>query len=327
MNSSIESLNPSLAVAPAISRAVTFLAQSQLAHGEIPVHRFHDSVMSGDGAFDSSPFATSLALIALKGLKYPLVAEIRRKATAFLWEQYEPPGVWRYWSSRQGTPIDPDLDDTCCISYALFGSAHSPVSSASACDNVALILRNRHSSGLFKTWLRDDSADNDVDGVVNANVLLYLGERAETLPARDIIIAAINQDREAKASIYYPNASALYHAVARAYVNGVAGFSLCKDAILRKLDCSCLNNDPIALATSIFIRISFGAIAGPVAVDVARLLALQHADGGFAKAAFYTGPEPPAPRSVWWGSRELSTTLCIEALATFFNSKAADAFG
>ena len=327
MSSSIKTLSPSLAVVPVISRAVTFLAQSQLAHGEIPVHRFSDSAMTGTGAFDSTPFATGLALIALKQLEHPLVAEIRRKATSFLYEQYEPPGVWRYWSSRQGTPIDPDVDDTCCISYALNGRAHSRVASASACDNVALILRNRHASGLFKTWLRDNSADNDVDGVVNANVLLYLGERPETLPARDIIIAAINQDREAQASIYYPNASALYHAVARAYVNGVAGFSLCKDAVLRKLDSTCLDNDPIALASAIFTRVSFGDLARPLVVHVARLFALQQADGGFAKAAFYTGPEPPAPRSVWWGSRALSTTLCVEALAAFFNSKAADAVG
>lgn len=299
------------AVNAAIDRALVFLASRQLHHGEIPIHRFASPDLSGAPKLDSSPFATALALIGLREVEHPLVPLIRGRAERFLQEEREGAGLWRYWSSRHGTKIDPDLDDTCCASFALAGDG------ARSGENVAVILGNRHSSGLFKTWLRDPDEDNDVDGVVNANVLLCLGERDETRAARDIVCDAIRGDREAQSTCYYLDPLALYHAVARAYRHGVAGFAACRASILAKTVEPAGPRGALAAALRVATRVYFDADPSSVEADVAHLLSAASADGGFERAAFYSGPEPPAPRSVWWGSEELTTAIAVEALALY----------
>jgi hypothetical protein len=305
-------------LADALDRAVVFLAERQLPYGEIPIDRFGDAALAGEARRDSSPFATSIAVLALDLVaEHRLVPELRRRAQAFLLEEREAPGVWRYWSSRNGAPIDPDLDDTCCASFALAGNA------ARRGDNVTTILGNRHPSGLFKTWLRDPERNNDVDGVVNANVLLCLGERPETTAARDIVSAAINADREAQSTCYYLDPLALYHAVARAYAHGIRGFESCKQSVLTKIDASPVALSALSAALRVSTRLCFGADSRSTDRDVAYLLACQSAEGGFAREAFYSGPEPPAARSVWWGSEELTTALSLEALARYRSSRGA----
>jgi hypothetical protein len=285
---------------------VDFLAGRQLAHGEFACFRHPDPSLAGEGVLDSSPFVTTFVLHALELVSHPAKESMRGRAFAFLEAEREPPGVWRYWTSRQGSVIDHDLDDTACASFALRDRSKQ--------DNLEVILANRHESGLFKTWLRPPDADNDVDGVVNANVLLYLGERPETTAARDIVTAAINDGREQAASVYYVEPAALYHAVARAHAHGVTGFVRCRDAVADKLGGA--GEDPLASALSLCALADF-AIDRPAERRrrLEALLARQSADGSWPRAAFYAGPEPPAPHAVWWGSEELTTSLCIAALA------------
>jgi hypothetical protein len=302
----------------AIDRAIVFLADRQLPHGEIPIHRFDDAALASAGRPDSSPFATSIALLALELVaEHRLVPQLTRRAQAFLLEEREAPGLWRYWSSRNDAHIDPDLDDTCCASFALAGTA------ARRGDNVPRILENRHPSGLFKTWLRDPERDNDVDGVVNANVLLCLGERPETTAARDIVSAAILAGREAESTCYYLDPLALYHAVARAYAHGVRGFERCRQNVLAKTEDPPVARNALSAAMRVSTRLCFGADSRSVDRDVAYLLARQSADGAYPRAAFYSGPEPPAARAVWWGSEEFTTALCLEALARYRSSRSA----
>ncbi len=302
-------------VGSAIDRAIVFLQDRQLAWGEFASYRFGDPALEEPGRLDSSPFVTTFVLHALNFVDHPAVANVRRRALAFLREEREEPGLWRYWSSRQGTAIDPDLDDTCCASFIL--SLH-PSPDDRLGDNYDRILKNRHASGLFKTWLRAPEADNDVDGAVNANVLLYLGERAETHAARDIVARAINEDREAVASWYYPDALALYYMVARAYDHGVAGFHICRDAILHKVAARQSIGNDNALATALGLCTLASFRAPPNAVSdrsLDRLIDAQEADGSWPRCPFYSGPEPPVPHSVWFGSQEMTTALCLEALA------------
>ncbi len=50
---------------------------------------------------------------------------------------------------------------------------------------------------------------------------------------------------------------------------------------------------------------------------VGHLLAQQGEEGGFSRAAYFMGPFAPAPRSVWFGSEELTTALALEALVRY----------
>lgn len=299
--------------AAAIARGIGFLRQMQLDWGEFACRKYADAQLGGSGRLDSSPFATALVLYSLGFVAHPEVAAMRANALGFLMEEWEGPGVWRYWSSRNGAPIDPDLDDTCCVSFAL---KQGGVAVERLAANEHCILENRHASGLFKTWLRHEDADNDVDGAVNANVLLYLGEREETAPACRIVADAIVADREHEASWYYTSALALYYMVSRAFFNGVSGFGACGEAIVEKTRMRLRDphRDPMSVAFALCILQNYGAMLTDESA-VRWLVEQQQPQGQWARSAIYRGPEPPVPYCAWWGSEELTTGLCVEAIA------------
>ena len=51
--------------------------------------------------------------------------------------------------------------------------------------------------------------------------------------------------------------------------------------------------------------------------QIELILAVQYDDGSWPRVAFYSGPRPPLPRSVWFGSEDLTSALCLEALARY----------
>ena len=110
-----------------------------------------------------------------------------------------PPGVWSYWTGASGKRIEPDLDDTSLLSFVL--RRHHP--HVALGSNVEAILASRNRDGLFHTWLRPPDQSNDVDAVVNANVVLHLGERKETAAACDFLRACVLSGQEAGSYWYY----------------------------------------------------------------------------------------------------------------------------
>jgi len=300
------------ATSSSVAAAVGFLARAQQPWGEVCARRYNNPRLIGTGLFDSSPFATTFVLYALGAVTHPGAEPVRAAALSFLHSELEPPGLWRYWTSRQGVAIDPDLDDTACAAFALWGAQHGADP-----PNLRIILENRHPCGLFKTWLRHHDAHNDIDCAVNANVLLLLGEREETIPARDRVIQTILDGGEESACWYYPDRLALYYLISRAFRHGVQGFSACRDAILRQTirniqDPSCT---ALGLAMGICILCNFEHRSEDAVPDaLEHLLAAQSADGSWPRAALYTGPEPPSSHLVWWGSEELTTAFCVEAI-------------
>src|SRR5207237_1773965 len=97
-------------------------------------------------------------------------------------------GLWRHWARDhpQYHPLPPDLDDTSCASAALLRAGRAFP------DNRKLLLGNRNRRGLFYRrkltpaqfrhplvtyffFRRTSAKPFDVDAVVNANVLFYLG--------------------------------------------------------------------------------------------------------------------------------------------------------
>jgi hypothetical protein len=315
-------------VSNAIDAAVSFLARRQQPYGELAAYRYFNPSLEGAGMLDSSPFTTTFAMHALELVSHPAAGEIRRRAAAFLLEERSGPGLWRYWASRAHLPIDPDLDDTCCVSYAL---RDHPSGEENTRDNVERILGNRDRTGMFKTWLRGDGQPNDVDSVVNANVLLYLGERPETEAARDALVRIIREGHGAVASHYYLDELALHYAVGRAFGGGVLGLSACRGAVshaiaARRARGGGTFGGAMTTALAVCALTSFEAFDDrALAGDVAFLLRCQGSDGGFPRAAFYAGPEPPEPHRVYWGSEELTTALCLEALARFGRAQATPA--
>lgn len=329
----------------AILRAVAFLRSRQLPHGEFVTLLGTDRQMSNP-AFDSSPFVTSFVLYGLTQLDRAWVEDIVSKAAAFLLSEMEFGGVWRYWSSRQHKHcrLPPDIDDTACISFALKNAGYPPP------RNGWAFRGNRDSEGRFRTWIfprrrngRDpvfllaraigfcharlrtmsvpmpSSEDprfrimhiqpDDVDPVVNANALLYLGERPDTLPAAELVIETVLGARPGR-SLYYEDPLDLQYAAARAFRHSSPRLSVLREHIVSRIAERArggegLNPLQAAMATSALLTFEPASVL--VGELLERIRGSQRDDGGWDAFPFYNV----------WGSEELTTSFCLEALARF----------
>jgi len=309
-------------LASAIEKAIDFLYHHQLPYGEFKTYMSPNLRLEDQYLPDSTPFVTTLVLYCLGFVNCPKASEMTRKAVNFLIEEMKPPGVWRYWTSRTNQQPTPDLDDTSCASFVL-KKYHPHIDS-----NIGIVLSNRNDQGLFCTWIKDDhTAQNDVDSVVNANVLLYLGEREETKAVCDYLNHIVLNDQEQGSYWYYLDHLALYYMMSRAYFNGVPKLRDSQNAVINKLtlrqqkDGSFGNELYTALAVCTLLNFEYddSTTLNP-AIDY--ISNRQQKDGAWARVAFYTGPEAPIPHSFWFGSEELTTALCLEALARYRHSTA-----
>ena len=201
-----------LAIRHAIEKGLAYLESAQLPSGEIPIEMSPTPEMSGQCVRDPVVFPAALAARVLSIT--PSAARVRSRAVDFLVREMEPDGLWRYPSSEHPGHdwIPLDVDDTSIASAALLRAAR-PFP-----NNRALLLANRNRRGLFKTWIvrwwphprktyrffRDSTAKvGDVDAVINANVVIYLGLCEETRPAIAHMLAVLRANREMMSTKWY----------------------------------------------------------------------------------------------------------------------------
>jgi hypothetical protein len=159
---------------------------------------------------------------------------------------------------------------------------------------------------------------HEVDGVVNANVLLYLGENEHTRAAVDYLIHIVRGAKEGDCTRYYPDRRAFYYMLSRAYWSGVTSLGVTKDAVLERIIAAGRVRDAsdTALATALVAcsLLNYGHLEFPLPEAIAALLEMQWSDGSWPKTPLYLGPAP------YYGSEELTTALCLEALARYLRS-------
>jgi hypothetical protein len=309
-------------------RALTFLHSAQLPHGEFRTLASPDRQMTRDGRFDSSPFVTSLIAHSLGLVGHPLAREMVARAARFLRSEMEGPGLWRYWSSRnpRHRQLELDLDDTCCVAHAL-RQAGCEVS-----DNEAVLLANRSPEGLFYTYVVPRTGSppeviealaplangatiiklsaagmlHEIDPVVQANVLLWLGEREETAPVVAYLIDAVRSGEQAIASRYYPDPLAFYYFLSRAYAAGCRSLGAVREGIVARIEARAAAEYDTALAACTLLNLEQRSEA--LADAVGELRATQRDDGSWPTSAFYTDGID------CYGSGELTTALCVEAM-------------
>lgn len=323
---------------PAIQRAIDFLAQAQLPDGEF-VTFIAPADNPAKAEWDSSPFVTSLVTYSL-GHAGAGARPLIERALSFLTAEMEPGGVWRYYSSKQvkHLRIGPDLDDTACASFVLLHNGRSVPS------NRWIFLANTDARGLFCTWLlptpgsdirllrvlaeghriaeakvaprfrshRDPTLPGEVDAVVNANVVLYLGECEETTAAIRYLLDLLQSEPERYESHYYADVVALYYMVARACANGVPSLTPAGDAVTRKIEERVRSRSlgsPLASALAACALLTFAPRSNALPQIIESIREAQNADGSWDRAIFYRGP------TKCWGSETLTTALCLEALA------------
>ncbi len=303
------------AITDALDRAIAFLERSQLPSGELRV--------LASGKPDPSIFPTALAAHALSFA--PGAAKVRERALDFLLSEMEPHGLWKHWTREHPYhhQLPPDLDDTSCASAALVrGGRTFP-------DNRALLLRNRNRRGLFYTWkltlaqlrhplvcfaffTKTSAKPFDVDAVVNANALHYLGDAPEVV---EHLLRILRENRESQCDKWYENPFAIWYFFSRALHGSTpeAG-ELIAAKIAAAKPSNALEHALAICALRYWNR----------PADVAPLLALQLESGAWPAAPLYHGGRArrrdgtfaaPHPDTPHWGSEELTTAFCIEALA------------
>jgi len=309
----------------AIRRAVSFLRQKQTKYGEFQTRRAERADLS-DGVPESSIFTTAYALQALEYAEDFGVHDLQAAGVRFLIEQKEERDVWRYWSTHSSwrTWTPPDTDDTACAAFAVRHVRPDIFRG----PNVQTLLRWRNSDGLFLTWLEDPTPfgwPNDVDSVVNANVLLYLGDGVATETVSAYLRRLVEENREARSYHYYAREISLYYALSRAYHHGCRSLQPIATTwtarVVRGID-ECGTGDELQAALALSTLLNSQA---PGAILLARLAAFlcesQHADGGWAGRVYWHGFSAGGSTPIgYYGSEELVTAACVESLCHYLTS-------
>jgi hypothetical protein len=294
-----------------VARAVDFLASAQLEYGEFRAYACGARDLSAERIFESSPFPTSLVLHALEFVEGKRAEAMIDRGVDFLSAEIEGPGLFRFFGSRSLRSLPIDVDDTACASLVL--RRHHPLIAERA--NEATILANQDASALFYTWVGVPQEFNDIDAVVNANVVCYLGESGHVREACAYLVDMIRSGRERESYRYYLDNLALYYAVSRAYASGVDSLADAAEALARKVEREQLNDgsfgDELQTAWAICALLGVGYSDRVVLEPAVQFLEHRQRDDGSwpARAAYLY------PGRYYYGSEELTTAFALEALA------------
>jgi len=335
-HSAFPSSQPTHTIEQSLNTALNFLQKSQLPHGEFRTQAAKNAAMTTACVFDSSPFTTAFVLYSIGFYNDARTESMIAKGLKFLQDEKEGRGLWRYWSSRNVAHhvLPPDLDDIACISFLL--RKHNLF-----IDNKEFLLENRSEDGLYYTWLAPRNGMrtklkseiqrlthgsslllfsvsgtlHNVDPAVNANVLLYLGEREETRSAIHYVVKSVD-DAKLPIDSYYSDLLVFYYLVSRAFYQGVTSLGQTCETILntlmvRKKNDGSFGNE-LLTALAVCTLINFGKSRDTFKDSITFLLQSQKCDGAWRRAPMWLGPAP------YYGSEELSTALCFEALARYY---------
>lgn len=243
----------------------------------------------------------------------------QERAARYLMAQQKPPGVWQYYG--QGTKIDlsPDVDDT-SVSWAALQRAGATIPPAA----LDAIRASRNERGLFNTWIGDPAKwfnidSREIDTVVNLNALLLFGLAQEKIDSVcKFELQVVDVDGFRRGTIYYSSPLMFAHAFSRAYREGnvsclETAVPKIRDAVLalQNKDGSWGNDLETAFGAVTLLNLGYKGEALERAIKI--ILARQSDDGGWALAPAYRGAVAPLN----YGSRVVTTAVCIEALAKY----------
>jgi hypothetical protein len=333
-----------------IESGINFLFEHQYPNGEFCCYYAPDDKMVEWCVPDSTVFPTALISTCLLPFKQQgKASNILGSAAGFLKYQMMQGGVWDYFT--KWNPLfkycPADVDDTVFASYVLQElNQDFP-------NNRSHLLANRNAKGLFYTWfvarstkrkflspgymkvmfrefkrpihslafwLKHEVSRNDVDAVVNANVLFFLGSDFETKPVIQFLIKVIVNENEADSDSWYKNPFTLYYFISRNY-KIIKDFEAIKDLIIARILSYChadgsFNSSPLDTALAISTLLNFNCKHSSIEQAVDYLLKVQQSSGCWDRRIFfYSGPS----KAVGWGSEEITTGYCLEALEAYRN--------
>ena len=331
-----------------IEKAIDYLYNHQLPNGEFLCYMSGDSELKGWIMQDLVTWGTAVISHSLSIVKNNKSDIIQHKAMMFLGSEVKW-GLWNYFTRtnekfRKRLPFD--VDDTCLISV-LYKNKGIDYPNPS---NIEVIKLNRNKVGLFYTWFtfrfkffknktflkiglirligtiqnilfwRSRAISiNDVDLGINANVLYYLGEIPETLAVINKINATIVEKKEDKCDLWYQNPLILYYFFSRNYYKGIKSLEPIVKPIIERTIAMANQDGSIgksavetAWAICSLINLEFYGKELQQAIDY--LINCQEEDGHWPRWEIYVNGNR---KDVFWGSEEITTGFCVEALAKF----------
>jgi len=301
----------------AIAQGIDFLYGKQMPSGTFRIFCSPDPLLEEKCKEDYSTFQTGQIAYCLSFTKSAKIEEIVNKAIRFLLSEMQAGGVWRYSCSPNPDYLPPDVDDTACISFLL--KQHG----ISMPDNTGVMLGNRVSQGLFYTWILPrltrttnmsfwrvalrqllkmrqlcwffrvtECKPNDIDPVVNANVLYYLGDRPETRPIIQTLLQIIEDQTEDTCDKYYGSRYTFYYYLSRNHAAGIPGFEPVRDTIVGRIK-SCahpdgvIGNDILHTALAACALMDWKDHSTILDEAVQAILRTRGPSGGWRKCPFY----------------------------------------
>ena len=305
------------------ARGLEFLAAQQHADGEFPTYHWPMNdpakIVYVSTVFTASQVLYSLGWGSLDHTDH----RVRERTIAYLIAQREPPGVWRYYGKGRAHLLSPDVDDTAMAWAALARFGH-----AIPAEVLAQLEASRNDVGLFNTWIGEPATwvgidSRATDPVVNLNALLLFALAGRTVD--EVCRAAIAQARAGNSQrrmVYYPSHLAFTYAFSRAYADGGAtclGSAIAQvrlEALAGQRADGAWAND-LETALAVVTLLNAGDHGDTVERGLRAILARQARDGGWAIAAAYRAAVLP----VSYGSRSLTTAVCLEALGKYLKLK------
>jgi hypothetical protein len=236
------------------------------------------------------------------------------------------------------------MDDTSVISLAL-EDAGQKVS-----QNRALLHGNRNKSGIFYTWLlrrpqhlrsprcwlailtkrvdvdrpaffsAGQASPEDTDAVVNANAIRWLW-KDDAITSQPVawLSKILEAGEEEKFDRSYQSRHALYYAIARGAQAGISDFVKMGPILVQRIVAEfkkTLHRAATPQISALFqLALSVWEPDHPLLEsEAAFLINSQNEDGSWPGEAYFYGGWN---RIFRWGSSELTTAFCIEALARF----------
>ncbi len=343
--------NKHLDVSSHILQALTYLHEHQFPNGEFVTYASSDPAMRSWTRPESNNFVTALICHAIFHTgDNPLRNDIAQKALGFLAGQVGIGGTWNFFTKYHiyRYLCACDLDDTSCIS-SLYRDYNIPYPFA---NNNNIILCNRTKEGLFYTWFvmrckwiknktfwklvlnelkrpvaslvfwySVEANRNDVDGVVNANVLYYLGMNTHTEPIIGFINSIILNEKEDDCDLWYRDPFIVYYFFSRNFYAGIKELSPIVEPIIQRILAKVKPNGMLGetvldTAWGICALTNLGYQGTVIDNAVSFLISQQTKTGSWDRwIAFYGGPK----KLQGFGCEELTTAFCIEALAKYQN--------
>ncbi|HTH82893.1 MAG TPA: hypothetical protein VL490_08145 [Mucilaginibacter sp.] len=337
-----------------IKKGVSFLSAQQLATGEFRCYMANnDDILAYDGppagwvVEDSVVFPTTLIGNSLLFVANdPVLDDILNKVTIFFLAQRKAGSAWNHYvQDHPAYMLCPfDVDDTACA------SAFLKARNVDFPSNRDLIEKNINRKKLFYTWFALRSWPSfskaywrlalrelkrpfksivfwytmpcdrtDVDAVVNANALFYLGKTKNSGHVIKHLLKIIENRQEAVCDKWYRNVLTVYYFFSRTYHSGVSELNSGGGAIIERVlkllkpDGS-IGESVLDTALAVCTLLNFDYNGPELMPAIQFLLANQTGAGNWPKRGFYyNSPKKEAT----WGSEELTTGICLEALARY----------